>query len=81
MYQRHKLPKRLTLLFLFISASLWTARLVQLHWQQCPYHVTKITPASTVRKDKQIEIKGVELDPSVQSKFASPIEKYNFAHD
>lgn len=35
MYQRHKLLKRLTLMFLLTSAGLWTIRTVQIYWNPC----------------------------------------------
>ena len=38
MYQRHKLLKRLTLMFLLISAGLWTIRTVQIYWSPCKNH-------------------------------------------
>ena len=68
MYQRHKLLKRLTLIFLLISVGLWTIRIIQIHWNPCKNHevVRKIAqifnhPASTS--------KGVEQDhPATQSK-------------
>ena len=63
MYQRHKLLKRLTLIFLLISVGLWTIRIIQIHWSPCKNHevARKIAqvfnhPASTAR--------GVEQDHS-----------------
>ena len=67
MYQRHKLLKRQTLMFLLTSAGLWTIRIVQIYWSQCKNHEVTGKIAQTFNHPVA---KGVEQQYSIaQSEF------------
>ena len=68
MYQRHKLLKRLTLTFLFISVGLWIIRIVQIYWNPCKNHeaVRKIAEIFNGPAKKGVEQLGL---PAAQSEY------------